>query len=271
MSTELINALDIFSAALRKGRSINVNDQGTKDQSIALAQRYFSEARPAIIQNTGETEELAALDELWQRLVRLAHGNNYRRSYVNATTEIRRRLSSFNISLLTVGIVNAQKRSESGASVEERLLLETLDRLVPTAAASYRQGIDDLGQENRISFRGTALEFREALRETLDHLAPDNAVMAQPSFKLEEKQTKPTMKQKARYVLNSRGKNKTQRETAEKTIILTEELAGEIARAVYNNASLAAHVQQSKSEVIRIKRYVDTVLFDLLELGGQSI
>jgi hypothetical protein len=75
------------------------------------------------------------------------------------------------------------------------------------------------------------------------------------------------MKQKVRYVLNSRGKNKTQRETAEKSVVMTEELAGEVARAVYNNASLATHVQQSRTEVERIKRYVDTVLFDLLEVS----
>jgi hypothetical protein len=48
-------------------------------------------------------------------------------------------------------------------------------------------------------------------------------------------------------------------------------LAGEIVRAVYNNASLAAHVQHTKAEVERIKRYVDTVLFDLLEVGAPPL
>jgi hypothetical protein len=38
-------------------------------------------------------------------------------------------------------------------------------------------------------------------------------------------------------------------------------------RAVYNRASLATHVQQSKTEVRKIKRYVDTVLYDLLEIA----
>ena len=48
---------------------------------------------------------------------------------------------------------------------------------------------------------------------------------------------------------------------------LIDELSGEVMRAVYNRASLATHIQQSKSEVQKIKRYVDTVLFDLLEIA----
>ena len=145
--------------------------------------------------------------------------------------------------------------------------METLDRLVPSAAASYRQGFNDLNGVDRLSYRGTAAEFREALRETLDHLAPDDQVMAQEGFALEANQTTPTMKQKVRFVLTSRGRNKTQREAAEKSLALIGELSGEVMRAIYNRASLATHVQESKMEVQKIKRYVDTVLFDLLEIA----
>ena len=105
------------------------------------------------------------------------------------------------------------------------------------------------------------------MRETLDHLAPDAEVETQKWYKPEEKQTKPTMKQKARYILISRAQNRTQRASAEKMFGLIEELSGEVMRAVYNRASLATHVHQSKGEVQQIKRYVDTVLFDLLEIA----
>jgi hypothetical protein len=74
------------------------------------------------------------------------------------------------------------------------------------------------------------------------------------------------MKQKTRYILASRGRHKPQRVTAEKITGLVEELSGEVTRAVYDRASLATHVQQSKQEVQQVKRYVDTVLFDLLEI-----
>ena len=56
-------------------------------------------------------------------------------------------------------------------------------------------------------------------------------------------------------------------ESTEKSVNLIESLAGDVARAVYDRASLATHVESSRIEVQRIKRYVDTVLFDLLEIS----
>lgn len=144
-------------------------------------------------------------------------------------------------------------------------VLGRIDLLLATT--SYRQGILDLQSHGRLSYRGTASEFREALRETLDHLAPDAEVVKQPGFKLEDKQAKPTMKQKVRFVLVSRDRNKTQREAAEKSVDLIESLAGEVTRAVYNRASLATHGETARKEVQQVKRYVDTVLFDLLEIS----
>lgn len=74
------------------------------------------------------------------------------------------------------------------------------------------------------------------------------------------------MKQKARFVLISRGRGKTQTAVAEKSIAFVEGLAGEVVRAAYDRASLATHLETTRAEVIRIKRYVDTILFDLLEI-----
>ena len=65
----------------------------------------------------------------------------------------------------------------------------------------------------------------------------------------------------------SKGRRSTQRESAEKSASLIEELSGEVTRAIYNRAPLATHVQESRNEVQQIKRYVDTVFFDLLEVS----
>jgi hypothetical protein len=59
-----------------------------------------------------------------------------------------------------------------------------------------------------MSWRGPATDFRESLRETLDHLAPDSAVKAEPGFKLEQNTSGPTMKQKVRFILKKRGVSK---------------------------------------------------------------
>jgi len=267
MIGQLIADVEALGASLRRGRSVNVNDQNSKDRAIGLATRYFNDIRPPLVATSGETDAVLRHDEEWQRLVRLAHGNNARRSYLKTIGTLRKGLSEFNISALSTPVVSStQSLAGTFPSREETLVLKTLESLVPSAAASYRQGLSDLVGPERLSYRGTAAEFRESLRETLDHFASDTVVQEQAWYKPEEGQKKPTMRQKVRYVLTSRERNKTQRDSAEKMLGLIEELSGDVMRAVYNRASLATHIHQSKGEVQKIKRYVDTVLFDLLEI-----
>ncbi len=264
MIGQLIADIETFGASLRRGTAVNVNDQSSKERAIELTAHYFNDVRPYVVAVTGESEIQLAHDALWQQLVRMAHGNNARKTYIKTIGKIRKELRDFNVSALAKPL--AQTR-QGTTSREENLILSTLEAIVPSAAASYRQGLSDLAQEERLSYRGTAAEFRESLRETLDHLAPDAEVMAQDWYRPEDDENKPTMKQKTRYVLTSRERNKTQRLSADKMLGLIEELSGEVMRAVYNRASLATHVHQSRKEVTKIKRYVDTMFFDLLEIG----
>jgi DNA-binding XRE family transcriptional regulator len=261
----LISDIESFGASLRRGSAVNVNDQSSKDRAIALATHYFNDVRPLVVAVNGESEVQLDHDAQWQQLVRLAHGSNARNTYLKTLLALRKQLREFNIYALAKPVTQAGQNQTNNR--EEALILKTLEAIVPSAAASYRQGLSDLVEGERLSYRGTAAEFRESLRETLDHLAPDVDVMAQTWYKPEEGQKQPTMKQKTRYVLTSRERNKTQRVSAEKMLGLIEELSGEVMRAVYNRASLATHVNQSRKEVIKIKRYVDTMFFDLLEIG----
>jgi len=268
MIGQLITDVETLGASLRRGQAVNVNDQSSKDRAIGLATRYFNEVRPLLVATNGETDAILRHDGEWQQLVRLAHGNNARRTYLKTVNALRKRLLEFNISALSTPVVPAtQSAAGMSPSREEALILKTLESLVPSAAASYRQGLSDIFGPERLSYRGTAAEFRESLRETLDQLAPDADVQGQEWYKPEEGQKKPTMRQKVRYILTSRERNKTQRDSAERMLALIEELSGEVMRAVYNRASLATHIHQSKGEVQKIKRYVDTVLFDLLEIA----
>jgi len=266
MIGQLISDVNAFRASLRRGRAVNVNDQDSKDRAIALAIGYFSEVRQQLVAENGETDAILRHDEQWQQLVRLAHSNNARRTYLGILGAVRKGLLEFNITTLSTPL-SPTHSAGAPPSREEVRILKTLESLVPSAAASYRQGLSDLVGPDRLSYRGTAAEFRESLREALDQLAPDDEVQKQEWFKPEENQKKPTMKQKVRYVLTSRERNKTQRDSAERMLTLIDELSGEVMRAVYNRASLATHIHQSKAEVQKIKRYVDTVLFDLLEIA----
>lgn len=165
------------------------------------------------------------------------------------------------------GVRSGQKLPVLEPTAEEQTLLDILDKTLPTAAASYRQGLLDLQGPTRHSYRGTVAEFRECLREVLDHLAPDHVVLAQAGFRLEQGRTRPTMKQQVRFILKVRGFGKTQMDAPEKSVVTIEERIGEVTRAIYDRASLGTHVTQSKAEVVQIKRFVDTVLFDILGLG----
>ena len=114
--------------------------------------------------------------------------------------------------------------------------------------------------------RGTAVELREALREVLDHLAPDGEVIKMAGFKLEADQTKPTMRQKARFVLRSRGYPDAAAKAPEDAAAVVDELVAALVRSVYQTGAFTTHVASAQSRVKQLKMYVDTVLSELLEV-----
>jgi hypothetical protein len=201
-------------------------------------------------------------------LIRLAQGNNSKNSYLNIIRKLIRTTKEINVGLHSVTADIAEGKSERiSYSDAEQILIETLEQILPSAAESYKQAIQEMSdQKQRLSYRDTASELREALRETLDHLAPDNDVMGEAWFKLENGQRRPTTKQKVRFILLSRGRNKTEREPAEDAVELIEKLYGELTRSVYNRASLSTHVKTTREEVVRLKRYIDALFFDLLAI-----
>lgn len=267
MLQELLDRLSAFNGQLKRRSSVNVNDRDSKEAAIALARAYFDEYRSRIAGALGDAAPLDGLDRKWQELVRLAHGNNQRSSYLTLVASIKRDVREFSVrSLARTADAGPMPSGLSDLSPAEVTLVSTLDGLLPTAAASYRQGLLDLRAADRISYRGTASEFREVVREVLDHLAPDAEVTVRPGFRLEDGQRGPTMRQKVRFILTSRGRSKTQTATTEKAISVIEDLVGDVVRATYDRASLATHLETTRAEVLRIKRYVDTVLFDLLEV-----
>ena len=108
--------------------------------------------------------------------------------------------------------------------------------------------------------------MRETLREVLDHLAPDKEVENADGFKLESGTTKPTQKQKVRYILRARHLPKTAIKVPEDAVTLVEELTDSLTRSTYERSSLSAHITTAKQEVQRMKMYIESVLADLLEI-----
>jgi hypothetical protein len=157
---------------------------------------------------------------------------------------------------------------ERGHKLEatEAAILDTLRKLLPSAALSYQQALSDLASEGRVSFRGTAAELRETLRDVLDHLAPDVNVVSSSGFTLEKDRTTPTMRQKVRFILKSRRMVESAMKTPEDNTVIVEEYRASSMRSTYDRASIATHVTSSRQEVRQVKRYVDSVLCELLEI-----
>ena len=241
----------------------NVNSDEDKQVAIQTSTLYFKTCRPFVVALGKPSEFIEKYDSLWQSLLRLAHGNNAKRTYQKVVTQLYRMTTEISVYSKTLP---DQPPATIFTSDEEKLIA-TLDKMLPSAADSYKQSLIDLQATNpRVSYRGIASELREVLREILDHLAPDAEVTSDANYQNEPDQTKPTMGQKVRHILRSRRRSKAKRLTTEKSIELIERLFGEIARGVYTRASLATHLESTKSEVGQIKRYLDTVLFDLLEI-----
>jgi len=203
-----------------------------------------------------------------QSLLILSNGRNAKTSYVSIFRDIAKdRAALMGLRERLLG-ENAVRPLQIAFDRSEAQILDTLREMLPNAALSYEQGIRDLRGGERISWRGTAAELREVVREVLDHLAPDDQVTEQSGFKLEKGQTGPTMKQKATFVLRSRGVSATARKAPQEAVSIVDELTASFVRSTYQRGSVSAHGSPTVEEVERLKRFVDVALADLLEARG---
>lgn len=220
--------------------------------------------RPVLL-DAGLNEQASVLDDAFSNLLQLSDGRNALSSYKKQIKRIRKVTPS-----ITTGLAMHAGSSRSGSkdpTVDELKLLETIGQMVPSAAISYRQALSDLQDDKRVSFRGPALELREVLREVLDHLAPDEDVIASPGFKMEKDRTGPTMKQKVRLILKARGAGSAKTGTPAESVNTVDAIVGDLTRSVYTLGSVATHVASERRQVVQLKRYIEAVLHDILEIS----
>jgi hypothetical protein len=242
--------------------SVNINAVPLREEVKSVARQYMREARPSLTRVSFE-EELAYLDEHFKKLHELADGQNKAASYKWRISSVRKALPKI-ASRLEMEVASGKESATQNLS--EIQIAEAVTALVPTAGLSYQQAIHDLADVNRLSFRGPATELREVLREVLDHLAPDVDVMNADGFKLEKDRSKPTMKQKVRFILKARGQGATTTKLPETAAEAVESIVGGLARSVYDFGSVVTHVAGERQAVVQLKRYVEAVLSHLLEL-----
>lgn len=216
----LCDAFATFGRHVDQIGTVNINANSTRAEAKEVAQRYFRQGR-ASLQNLGLDDELSVLDKGFESFIQLSSGKNAASSYKKQIRSIRKLLPKVTTRIELNQSVN---KTPLNTSAEDERVIETLEGLVPSAALSYKQAIIDLADENRLSFRGPALELREALRETLDHLAPDTDVTSAPDYAEEKGRHGPTMKQKVRFILKARGQSKSSSEVPEQTANTVDEM-----------------------------------------------
>jgi hypothetical protein len=258
---------ELTQSALSRTKSVNINKEALRTQVRELVQEYFRSLRPALVKLGVNPDVLAALDTPAQDLLRLATGRNARASYLQSFRALlRARVVVEQEREMKLGHPAAAPHGDLVVDGIETQILATLRRLLPSAALSYEQALLDLRGGPRLSYRGTAVELREALRETLDHLAPDADVMRAPGFKLEKDASRPTMKQKAAFILKARGAVSGAISTPKDAIQRVEDASASLARSVYTRGSVSTHVATTREEVLTMKPYVDGVLAELLQV-----
>lgn len=258
----LAEAFSRFSRHIDQARTVHINANSLKTEAMSVAQQYFRRTRPAL-EELGLREQLAVLDDGFQRILELASGRNAASSYKVQNRLIRKAMPTLTSRIETSRSV--VKRDANGRREDERII-ETLEGLVPSAALSYKQAIVDLADDTRFSFRGPALELRECRRETLDHLAPDDAVTNTEGYIQEKGRGGPTMKQKVRFILKSRGQSKSASAAPQQATSTIDEMIGSLARSIYDRSSVATHIASERKAVDQIRRYVAAVLHDILEI-----
>lgn len=274
MSNQSESAWDSFSDLienLRKrisqSKAVNVNAVNLKEQTQEVVQLYFRQIHPELQSLGVDITLISQIDESMQSLLRHSKGTHSKKIYLGLLKLLIKTMIEVS-GAIELRHAEREFLSRSSASIsmskDETIIYETLLKLIPTAALSYKQAVFDLAEENRISFRGVATEFREALRETLDHLAPDKNVAAQPNFKYEKDKKTPTMKQKVRFILRMRELPDSAIKSPEDAVEIVDERIASFARSVYERSSISTHVATQKNEVLQVKKYVNTVLAELL-------
>jgi hypothetical protein len=253
----LLKETDQLRRALKSGPGAQIQATSDCEKIRSLCSIYFAK-RPEFV----ESDDAVAADGIFKELHSAARGKPSRAKVVDRLTRSKQLLVKLEGAALTA----AAARSAGRRTPTDQLIIDTLRDVCPSAAAAYSQALADLSADKRDSWRGPATDLREALRETLDVLAPDDQVTKEPGFKLEKDVPRPTMKQKVRYILKKRGIPHGAMAAPESAVQGIEDILGGITRSVYNRTSISTHTATDKNEVVRVHAWVRLVLCDLLEV-----
>ncbi len=218
---EMNGHIAVMFRAANSGRSKYLAVSDVQPVARAIATTYFELIRSDLDEVKSRTGLVEEIDFVVQSILQLASGQREKQAYIGQLNELRPYLLE-----ATVDLMKSRGTARLVLSQTERAILDTLAALLPSCAASYEQALRDIAQGARISWRGTATELRETLREVIDHLAPDGEVSATPNFQLDAGQNRPTQKQKVRHILKARRSSSAAAAVAKASLDTLEEFCG---------------------------------------------
>jgi hypothetical protein len=261
----IADALPSLEKLRRKIRAVS----GAQVQAVSLladvhsfATHYFNEVRPVLISASASENHISEVDDLFTQVLASSRTKVSKGKILKLLDQSKRHLIA--LEGATAGRM-VQKPTGARTSTDN-LIIESLQEICPGAANSYDQALADLVSKDRLSYRGPATDLREALRETLDVLAPDSEVEATVGYKPEPDAKRPTMKQKVRYILRSRGIAANQLAVPEGAVVGIEEIIGNVVRSVYTRSNVSTHTVTDRSEVLRVHAWVRMVFCELLAI-----
>lgn len=248
---------------LNRVQGKQLRSQKDRDDLRLLVERYFSEVRPSVVSEQEQNETIKQIDDSMQELLVLCHKLGSIKRYRQILTDAKQHLITMDALVVATAVRIANNRE---LDMVDSQIIDTLKSIVPSASLSYQQAIAELQTNTRLSWRGPATDLREALRETLDYLAPDEDVRAMPGYKQSPDTDGPTMKQKVRFIMKSRAASKAVSGPAEAAVDAVEEALGTFVRTVYTRSNVSTHTPTDKTEVLRVRDLVKVVLCELLEI-----
>jgi hypothetical protein len=250
-----------LGATIGSCRTKRISSDLVQPSARSIARAYFEHVRQQLsaVQNrAGLTEEI---DFVIQAVLGLSDGSQEKRKYARLLKELAPYLSE-----ATIDLMKARGEGRLVLSAVEAAILETLAKMLPPSASAYEQALRDLQGAGRVSWRGPANEFREVLREVIDHLAPDDHVVQSEGFQPEGGRETPTQKQKVRFILRKRRSGSAAITVAEGALDAVAEAVAVLARSTYQRTNVSTHTATGGAEIRNLKRYVDALLGELLEI-----
>jgi hypothetical protein len=261
---ELQESVFDLKKSIRAVKSKQVTSRIIKEDVRKIVDSYFRNIRSLINETQSADPMILASDATMHSLLEASHLNSSVNTYIQLLKKLDGELIALEKYALLIG---HHKRTVPPFEPSDVQIIKTLNDLLPSAGHSYQQALVDLSSESRLSWRGPATDLREALREVLDHLAPDEVVVGQTGFKLDPDTNGPTMKQKVRYILRQRKMNSGKIQPVETAAEAVDEILASFVRSIYTRSSVSTHTPTDIGEVRRVRDLVRVALREILSLA----